>query len=120
MLRHQGFQGQPLNLMGRIKGAAGAQGAEDIHIEGKELLMLHQLPLGTPLKHRQLKTEQQIFEDGEIALGTLAGDLGFTGEGGRLSWLACEKLITSRKRLKSPICRTRASACTSSCRYSEA
>ena len=76
--------------------------------------MLHQLAAGPALKHGQPKGKQQILEDLEIGLGPFAGNLGLAGQGGEVEQAGWEKLITSRKRAKSPICRTRASACTSS------
>jgi len=82
--------------------------------------MLHRLAAGPALKHRQTKGEQQILEDPEMGLGTLAGNLGLTGEGGVVEKAGVEEADHLRKRAKSPICRTRASACTSTRRSREA
>jgi hypothetical protein len=102
-------------------GPRGPQGAEQTHIEVGELLMLHQLPVGTPLKHRQLRTEQQIVRYRKTTLGPLADNRAASrARAARLSWLAWEKLITSSKRLKSPICDTRTTVCSSSCQKSVA
>ena len=80
VLCHQGFQSDAANLFRCIKRAAGPEGAKNSGIEAEKLLVLHQLPLGPPLKHRQPKADQQILKNSQIAFSPFAGYLGFPGQ----------------------------------------